>query len=194
MALSWLFPSDALAPLVARAQAGEEQAFAGLYDALYPRVWAFVVRRTRTREDAEDVTSRTFHRLLEKLAQVDVRRGGPLPFALAIARNLLIDDLRAQRTGLSLEEAGASLVESRDPLGELLREEELRRLRAAVDRQPPEVRELLTLRFADGLGHGEIAALLGVNEAAVRQRTSRALRALKQELSSPSTEEVVHEP
>ncbi|MBS2024098.1 MAG: RNA polymerase sigma factor [Deltaproteobacteria bacterium] len=192
------FQRDPLAKLLTEAQQGDEQAFAGLYDALYPRVWAFVVRRTRTREDAEDVVSRAFHKLVEKLPQIEVDKGA-LPFVLAVARNLLIDDLRTQRAGLtpglSTDEAAALLTTQENPLGELLREEELRRLRDELSRLPAEARELIALRYGDGLEHAEIAALLGVPAATVRQRASRALRTLKEALSAPvEANEVAHGP
>jgi RNA polymerase sigma-70 factor (ECF subfamily) len=44
---------------------------------------------------------------------------------------------------------------------------------------PPESRQLLELRFGDGLRHAEIAALTGAREAAVKQRLSRLLRSLR---------------
>ena len=46
-----------------------------------------------------------------------------------------------------------------------------------------QVREMLALRHADGLRHREIAELLGLSEVAVKQRMSRALRALRAELN-----------
>jgi len=196
MPLPWPFHRDPLLGLLERARAGDEQAFTALYDALYPRVWTFVTRRTRTRDEAEEVVSRAFHKLVERLAEVEARQGGALPFVLACARNLLIDDARARRANLSLEDAGAALLsEARSPLGELLREEELRRLREELDRLPAEARELLALRYGDGLEHGEIAALLGLSVAAVRQRASRTLRTLRQALRVSAPEkEVAHEP
>ena len=46
-------------------------------------------------------------------------------------------------------------------------------------RLPAETRELLMLRFGDGLRFTEIAQVMGLGEAAVRQRTSRAVRELR---------------
>ncbi|MFL5437668.1 MAG: RNA polymerase sigma factor, partial [Myxococcales bacterium] len=75
--------------LLVRAAHGEREAFRALYAELYDPVARFVGRRVRHREDAEDVVSRTFERLLLRLESYDERRGGALPFALAIARNVL---------------------------------------------------------------------------------------------------------
>lgn len=192
MNLPWPFRrEDPLDALLGRARGGDERALVELYEALYPRVFSFVARRTRSREDAEDAVSRTFHRLLERLAAVETSRGGVAAFALAIARNLLIDDARARRTSLPIEEAGAILVEESTPLGELLRDEELRRLRAALAGLPAETRELVALRYGDGLSHAEIGGLLGLTEVACRQRASRALASLKAALLAGAEEGVV---
>jgi RNA polymerase sigma-70 factor (ECF subfamily) len=165
--------------LLLRARRGEREAFRALYADLYDPVARFVGRRVHKREDADDVVSRTFERLLLKLEAFDEERGGALPFALAIARNLLLDDLRAQRPGVPLEEAAAQLIETRTPLAELLRNEELRVARERLEALAPEVRELLMLRYGDGLSTVEIGQLLGVSTAAVRQRLSRAVRSLR---------------
>lgn len=165
--------------LLLRAARGDREAFRGLYADLYDPVARFVGRRVRHREDAEDVVSRTFERLLLKLESFDERRGGALPFALAIARNLLVDDLRAHRPGAPLEEAAAQLVETRTPLADLLRGEEVQAARERYEKLAPEVRELLALRYGDALSCAEIGELLGLSTAAVRQRLSRAIRSLR---------------
>jgi RNA polymerase sigma-70 factor (ECF subfamily) len=165
--------------LLLRARRGEREAFRALYREIYGPVARFVGRRVQRREDAEDVVSRTFERLLLRLESFDEGRGGALPFALAIARNLLVDDLRAQRPGVPLEEAAAQLVETRTPLGELLRGEEIQAARDRLEALAPEVRELLVLRYGDELSSVEIGQLLGISTAAVRQRLSRAVRSLR---------------
>lgn len=185
--------SDPQGRLLVRAQRGDENAFGALYDQLYPRVWRFVWRRTHHRQDAEDVVSRTFHRVLEMLQEIDPRRGSAVGFVLAIARNILIDDARARRPTVPLEELKDVLIGEASPHADFEREEDRRAVRAELARLDPQGRDLLLLRFADGLRHSEIAAMLGISEAAARQRCSRALntvaRAL-QERSAPSTKMV----
>jgi len=165
--------------LLLRAARGDREAFRVLYADLYDPVARFVGRRVRHREDAEDVVSRTFERLLLRLESYDPRRGGALPFALAIARNVLVDDLRARRPGVPLEEAAAQLVDTRTPLLELLRGEEIQAARERYETLSPEVRELLALRYGDALSCAEIGELLGLSTAAVRQRLSHTVRSLR---------------
>jgi RNA polymerase sigma-70 factor, ECF subfamily len=183
MKLPWPSPLQCEDRLLARARAGNRAAFVQLYRSLYPPLWRFVARRTPRREDAEDVLARVFEKLLGGLERVDTTRGHVRVFLYTAARNALVDAARAQRQALELEEAEPLLVEPRTPLQTLLAGEQAEALRGQVAALPPEARQLLGLRYGDGLGHREIAELLGLSPAAVRQRLSRALRGLRQ--SSP---------
>ena len=157
--LPWPLREAWLSRCVARAQAGDREAFRRLYRALYGPVSSYVGRRVRRREDAEDVVGQVFFRLLESLGRVDVRRGTVLAYVLSMARNALADEARR---------------------GHLAAPEEVL---AAL---PAGTRELLVLRYADGLRYAEIAQMVGLSEAAVRQRTSRAVRDIRARWSARS--------
>jgi RNA polymerase sigma-70 factor, ECF subfamily len=166
--------------LLERARAGERAAFVSLYRSLYPPLWRFVARRTARREDAEDLVARLFEMLLTRLSQLDTERGHVRSFLFAAARNALVDAARSRREALDLKDAEPLLLEPTTPLDALLSSEEDEGLRAQVAALPKEARELLGLRYGDGLDHKEIAALLNVSVAAVRQRLSRVVRGLRQ--------------
>lgn len=61
--------------------------------------------------------------------------------------------------------------------GPVTRRDQVEWLRALVERLPDRYARVVRLRL-DGLGYADIAARLGVGEAAVRQRFSRVLRLL----------------
>jgi RNA polymerase sigma-70 factor, ECF subfamily len=183
--LPWLSPDDRHRALLERAQAGDREAFRALYLELYDPVARFVGRRVRRREDTEDLVSRVFHAFLEHLGDVDPRRGTVRMYVLSMARNAVIDHARARREAMPIEDVANVLVDERQgPLDRLLREERLRALRAAVAELPADAREVLALRYGDGLKHADIAELLGESTAAVKQRLSRAQRALRDKLES----------
>lgn len=52
-------------------------------------------------------------------------------------------------------------------------------IRGALDELQPSLREAVVLRYQSGLGYREIAAICGIEEAAARKRTSRALARLR---------------
>lgn len=172
--------------LLLRARAGERAAFVRLYRSLYPPLWRFVARRTARREDAEDVVGKLFEMLLLRLASVDTERGHVRTFLFAAARNALVDAARTRREALDLDDVEPLLLEPGTPLDALLSSEVDASLRAQVAALPEEARRLLGLRYGDGLNHKEIAALLHLSPAAVRQRLSRVVRSLRQ--TSPLTE------
>lgn len=170
---------EILARRVIKAREGDAAAFRALYRELYPAVAAFVGRRVRVKADAEDLVSRVFFAFLKNLAGYERARGSVQGWVLAIARNAIIDHVRARRTAVPLEAVVEVLPGAGDLLGDLLAREQQGQLAALLAGLPADLRELLALRFGDGLRHAEIATMLGISEAAVKQRVSRALRDLK---------------
>lgn len=177
--LPWPLRDVWLSRLVARSQRGDREAFRDLYRALYGPVSRYLRRRVPNAADAEELTGQVFFRLLESLERVDTRKGSVLVYALSMARNALVDEAR-RRAGRVPEEAAAAVPDSEvGPLERLMGQEDVERIRSELARLPAETRELLLLRFGDGLRFAEIAQVLGLGEAAVRQRTSRAVRELR---------------
>ena len=80
-----------------RYAAGDDSAFADVYDTVGPRVHAFLLRQTRSRISADDLLQQT-------LLQIHRKRGTyasglpVLPWAFSIARRLYIDELRRRKT------------------------------------------------------------------------------------------------
>jgi len=179
----WPSPDEKHRALLLRAQAGDREAFRALYLELYDPVARFVGRRARSRADAEDLVGRVFHQLLEHLGDIDLKRGSVRMFVLAMARNAVIDHARGRKEQTPIDDVAPVLEDERNgPLDALLQEERLAALRRAVEELPPDMRELLALRHGDGLKHQEIAEMLGESTDAVKQRLSRAQRALRDKL------------
>jgi RNA polymerase sigma-70 factor (ECF subfamily) len=97
----------------------------------------------------------------------------------------VIDHLRAQRGRGADGDAVERLADAAlDPAGVLVAVEREAELRAALSEYPPAVREMFSLRFGDGLRVREIAELMNVSEAAVKQRFARTLRELRGKLGA----------
>jgi RNA polymerase sigma-70 factor (ECF subfamily) len=174
---------DGWLDLLERSRAGDREAFRSLYQSLYDPVSRFVARRVKRTADAEDLVSRVFFDLLKRLDEVDARRGSVLAFVLAIARSRVIDHARSARDALSIDALDAVLTDDRESaLDAMIDGEEQRALERLVRELPDETREMFSLRYGDGLKHAEIAAVLGLDVAAVKQRFSRAHKALREKL------------
>jgi RNA polymerase sigma-70 factor (ECF subfamily) len=177
--LPWPLRDAWLSRLVVRSQRGDREAFRDLYRALYPPVSRYLRRRVSNPADAEELVGQVFFRLLESLGRIEPRRGSALAYALSMARNALVDDAR-RRAGMVPEEAAMAVPDTRaGPLEHLLGQEDTERVRTELANLPAETRELLMLRFGDGLRFAEVAQVMELSEAAVRQRTSRAVRELR---------------
>lgn len=166
-----------------KARSGDAEAFRRIYRALHPVVWRYVSRRIVGRADVEDLVSRTFTSMVEHLHRFDPARGSVRAWSIGIARNAVIDHVRAQR-GRSVD---ADAVEwladaALDAAGVLEADERDAELRTLLAEYPPVVRELFSLRFCEGLRVREIAALMDMSEAAVKQRFARTLRELRGKL------------
>lgn len=167
--------------LARAASAGDVEAIGHLYDQLVGPIYRYIAVRVRRREDAEDLTHLVFERIVTALPRY--RHDGK-PFsawAFRIARNAVIDHLRRTRRTEPLD-----VVPERDDTGGpdavSLREEELRELRAAIQRLTPDQREALILRYASGLSADEAAQIMGRQAGTIRGLTFRAIEALRRQL------------
>ena len=150
--------------------------FAALYESNFERVYAFVARRVRDRDEAEDVTAEVFHQALAHLPRFEWRG---VPFAawlIRIAANAIAD--RAKRAA---RERGTP--EPDDAVEPSLEEVEHRaRLFRLVDGLPTEQRRVIVMRFAEQRTIRDIAERLGRTEGAVKQLQFRGLRTLRARL------------
>ena len=154
----------------------EHSDFALVYEEHVWRVYGFLAYRLRDRDAAEDLTQATFERALRAWSRFDPRRASEGTWLLAIARNLLIDHHRRDRSSQlePLEEHFAPTVPG--PEERLTTSPSLvRALTQLSDRD----REVLALRFGGDLTGPEIAMLLGLTLANVQQILSRSLRKLR---------------
>jgi RNA polymerase sigma-70 factor (ECF subfamily) len=147
--------------------------FAELYDDNFERVYAFIARRVRNREETEDLTSEVFHQALANLPRFEWRG---VPFAAwlyRIAAYAIAD--RRRRLG---RESGNPVRD--EPSKDETEEMERRALLFSLVRElPDEQRRVIEARFIEGRRTREIAAELGRSEGAVKQLQFRALQSLR---------------
>jgi len=163
--------------LVERVRAGDAGAFGLLYDRYLSPVYRYICFRVGGRQEAEDITGTVFLRAWEALPRFRGRDCAFSTWLYRIAHNAVVDHYRSGRPlgSLDVEAAEAQLADVGSDPGASV---EIEDLRAALAELPPEQRELLLLRFVDGLGHDEVAKVVGKSEGACRVIQHRALRAL----------------
>lgn len=157
---------------MAAAQADPER-FLELYDRCFHRVWAYVIRRSRNRAEAEDVTSEVFRRALENLGGYEWRGVPFIAWLLRIAANIMADQWH--KTG---KESPDPPPETANPDVDL---EQRAMLFQLVDRLPEAQRRVIELKYREQRSLLEIASTLGKTEGAVKQLQRRALEQLREE-------------
>jgi RNA polymerase sigma-70 factor (ECF subfamily) len=155
-----------------------EQDFLRLYDELGEPLYRHCYFRVSSRELAEDLTQESFTRVWDYLASgktVD----NPKAFLYRIAGNLIIDHYRRKKES-SLE---VLAEDGYDPAGDdatsILDHAEGARALRLLEELEPQHREVLTLRYVDGMGLADIAKVIGQSENAVSVRIHRATDKLK---------------
>ncbi len=161
---------------------GDEAAFAELYDAIAPRIFAFLVRQTRSEAHASDVLQQTMLKI--HLARGTFIAGAAvLPWAFAIARRLWIDQTRRGRREVPLDQASETQQEPKaieaSPDDAAYAHELADRIRRELAKLPESQRIAFQLVKEEELSIAEAAAVLGTTESAVKLRAHRAYVALR---------------
>jgi RNA polymerase sigma-70 factor, ECF subfamily len=168
--------------LVERAKAGEAQAQGALFDQYWPKVVRYAYAHCGNAQDAEDVASEVFLRMVEAIDRFQWRDG--VPFAawlFRIARNQVVSHHRKRTLHLPLIEGAIDEPATRgDP-------QEVTELRMTVDevyrltaQLPNAEQEVVWLRFAADLSVADTAKALNKKENNVKQLQHKAIIRIKQ--------------
>jgi RNA polymerase sigma-70 factor, ECF subfamily len=170
-------PIDEIA-LIRSCQAGNLQDFDPLYREYVKPIYAFVYRRVLDRQTAEDITSITFMKALEKISSYRGDRGVFAAWLYRIARNCITDHYRTNRPHTDIEDVWDL---SSDEDVELTVDDRLNyeKVRAALQTIDAGKREIVMLRIWEGLSYKEIAEITGKSEANCKVIFSRTMDALR---------------
>jgi RNA polymerase sigma-70 factor (ECF subfamily) len=151
----------------------ERMRFLAIYDARAPAVYRYLLSRLGNPAEAQDLTSQTVLTAWENFPRYrEDGRGGA--WLMAIARSKLVDYLRREKRRpeeMFFPETGGGLSEEEV--------DRRRRLQEEIRSLPESDRELLRLRYTAGLPIGEIAALTGRGEEAVKKHYQRLIGRLR---------------
>ena len=164
--------------LLIEAAQRDRNCFAQLYEDNFERVYAYIVRRVRDRDQAQDLTADVFHNALANLHRFEWRG---VPFAAwlyRIAANAIADGgKRAARFEAFKDSESIGTEETAE--GALDEIENRARLFKLVDQLPPDQCKVIKLRFADQKSIAEIAQAMARSEGAIKQLQFRGLQGLR---------------
>ena len=147
-----------------------------LYTEYHDRVFAYVLHRVRSKEDAEDVVSEVFLKALNKLESFDESKAKLSTWIYQIAKHTVIDYYRRYRISEELPEE----LEKDEEIDEgLLNEETLVELANALKKLNEEQREIVIRRYYHGQLLMDIAKEMSLSYGVVKLRHKEALARLE---------------
>jgi RNA polymerase sigma factor (sigma-70 family) len=155
-------------------------------------LFSYALGLLRDTFDAEEVVQDAFLRahaaLTRRYDEETCNNLAVRPWLYRITRNLVFNRGRARRARREIPVDAEALARASDS-GAISKSRSMDRTLQARDSLSvglaslaPGDRELLLLRFVDGLAHADIAAVLGMSEAAARGKAFRAARRLRDAL------------
>ena len=177
---------------LATGKAPTKDELAEIYDTYYLPIYRFIFRQIGDVELSRELSSDVFCRLLQavkKDAEIVQRLA---PWLFHTARNIVIDHFRRQqhRNHLSIHE---ETIESAHNTAETADQRmSAHQVRKALQKLTPEQRQVILLKFMEGLSNQEVAELLSKPVGAVKSLQHRALDTLR-EMLIPVEERESHE-
>ena len=167
-----------------RAIHGNAEAFSILYERNVSRIYNYIYYRTGSVPDAEDLTSRVFHRALKHIGSY---RNMGVPFSAwlyRIAHNLVANWYRdnSRRKEVPLEIYSVTHHQPNHPELSLVQHQENEILLGTIRKLPPDRQKLLILKYVEGLSNAEIGMIMGRSEGAIKGLYHRTLVTLRNEM------------
>ena len=168
------------------ARGGDRAAYGRIVAACQNTVTAVALAITRDVPASEDIAQEAFLSAWQHLKRLQ-NPSSFLPWLRQITRNLARDHLRANRHR-PLDGEGADIAielaadPSPSPMQQLVEDEREHAAAELISALPEESREVLLLFYREGQSSQQVALLLGLSDAAVRKRLSRARQSLREDL------------
>lgn len=163
----------------------DEHALAEIYDALSPALFRYAFRLLGDRQASEDVVGEAFQRLLLSLRSEGGPRHNLRAYLYRIAHNLAMDQRRREgRRGHDAALDGTALPADHDSARTAERRLAGERARRALWRLTADQRQVVMLKYFEGLSNEEAAVALNKPVGAVKALQHRALVALRRMLET----------
>jgi RNA polymerase sigma-70 factor (ECF subfamily) len=169
--------------LIACAARGDREAFGALYERYVFRVFRHVYYLTSDPHTAEDLTAQTFLNALEAIPRYEMRGVPFLAWLLRIAYNLTVNHRKVRKNGTAPLPEGLEIEGTTySPEASCEAKADGERVWEGVRHLRGDQRQVIVMRFIDGLSYPDIARVLGKSIGAVRVIQYRALCSLRRKL------------
>lgn len=174
--------------LLQRSAAGDESAFASLYDETSSLVYSLAMRMLANVEDAEEVTLDVYNQAWRIAANFDATRGTVTAWLMTMARTRSLDKLRARASRQKNIDAMPAHFDAPssgvNPEDQSAAAEQRRIVISALGQLPEDQRKALELAYFHGLSHSELAESLGEPLGTVKTRIRLGMLKLRELLTA----------
>jgi RNA polymerase sigma-70 factor (ECF subfamily) len=172
--------------LVLLIQKDDRIAFYNLYERYCRRLFGFVLRYIKQREDTEEIVQEVFVKIWESRNKIDAFSSFEA-FLFTIAYNTTISLLRKRTNEQKYLEHLKSLQQcgnSPDLIDEIQFNELNDRIQSLLNELTPRQKEIFQLSREEGLSHDEIAKKLDISVNTVKKHMGNTLALLKSQIDS----------
>ena len=148
---------------IIQAKSGDQAAFRYLLNLFWADVYNYQLKRTKSENDAEDITIQTFSKAFDKIHTFD-KKYAFKTWLITISKNIHIDLLRKKNNSISTEtskdqQEKAYLIVDENPTPEdkIIREQNLAALLKDIKQLKPKYQEVIQLRYFQELSYREIS-------------------------------------
>lgn len=176
---------DHVGALLVRIAAGDQSAFAALYDMLSARAFGLILRVLVNRSQSEEVLQEVFLEVWQSAARFAPNKGQGRTWILTIAHRRAVDRVRASQASterdvrVGMRDIGIAhdTVAEQVELGIAADQ-----VATALGALPEAQRETLVLAYYGGYSQSEIAALVGSPLGTIKTRMRDGLTRLRNEM------------
>jgi len=160
--------------LIEAATDGDIESFGELCRRYYPAMAAIGYSVLSEHQLAEDAAQESFARALVNLRSLK-NKDRFVPWLAAICRNVAKDMLAAKVRQINTDDISqVNEVENHDENDSVIRR--------AIEQLPESAKDLVVLRYYDGLSYEQISSVLGISRASINGRLTRAKRKMAEYL------------
>lgn len=160
---------------------GDKEKFSQLYLRYIDRIYRLSYFKLRNKEDAEDVTSKTFLNALKSIGSFREDSGSFSSWLYQITRNLIQDKFRLRPREVALDE-NLELPYHQGIENNIDIAKNLKELDKVLNELEDEQKDIIIMRLWDEMPFKEIAETLNKNESATKMSFYRGLEKIKQAL------------
>lgn len=166
--------------LLKKLEAGDETAFALVFDRYHRLLYALAYRYLKSVEDAEDAVQHTFMKLWEQHRTFDFSTG-VRSLLFTILKNYILNELRHQKIVLEKQYEMAQAAEVVEPdFTDVLADKDFKKhLHDMIDELPGQKREVCLLKIEQGFSNEEVADKMQISVPTVKSHYTQAIKILR---------------